>query len=229
MRRIGNRLAALGAIAMTTALLPFTAHAAEEQVAIETSVMTQDVSVYVAKTGGEVMQHIQNAQKLAATTTDLSGAERETGKALALVHSVEHVSPTNRLRQAIAGLLHRHRTGKAKSDDVLPVMGVLNEVTQVQGVDVADVKTALERAKGHLAQGAQVEAEADLEEAYNGVGYLEIDLPIQATRARLVAARVALSQGDKANANAALSDAINHTKTWTAMAQSAAEEADVEN
>jgi hypothetical protein len=222
-----RRLTALGAIALTAALTPGAAGAAEEEVVIGMSAMTQEVRTYVGKTGGEVMKHIQEAQKLTATTSDLSGAARETEKALALVHSAESASPTLKLREEIAGLLHHHRTKKAKADDVLPVMGVLNEISEVKGVDVADVRTSLERAKGKLAEGATVEAEADLVEAYQGVGYLEIDLPLQATEARLIAARVALAQRDTGNANAALADAINHTKTWTAMAESAEVEADV--
>jgi hypothetical protein len=230
MRSIGIRLGVAGTIALAAAWLPQLAIAAQEQTVVDMDAVSQDVRTYVAKVGGEVMQHIQAAQKLTATSTDLSGAELETGKALALLESIHHVNPKQRLRQAIGDVLHRHRSGKAKpkADDLVPVFGVLNEVSQVQGVDVADVKTSLEKAKGKLQSGSTVEAEADLVEAYNGVGYLEIDLPLKKTEERLVAARLALSQGDKANANAALSDAITHTKTWTAMAQSTAVEADVE-
>jgi hypothetical protein len=227
MRSIGSRLAALATIGLVASVLPRAGLAAQEMVVTDVDALSQDVRVYVAKTGGEVMKHIQEAQRLTATTTDLTGAYREAGKALALVHSVEQASPTHKLHHAIGELLHKHRTGTAKPDDYLPVMGVLNDVKEIQGVDVAAVKTSLERAKGKLQSGAKVEAEADLVDAYEGVGYLEFDLPVKATEARLVAARIALLQNDKNNANAALSDAINNTKTWTAMAQGEAVEADV--
>lgn len=99
----------------------------------------------------------------------------------------------------------------------------------VIGMDVTrqEIRTSLERVKGKLSQGATVESEADLVEAYQGVGHLVIDLPLQATEVRLTAARVALAQRDTGNANAALADAINHTDTWTATAETTEVEADV--
>jgi len=214
------RLPVLGAIALAIAFAPGATTAAEEVSVIDVDVLQQDVRAYVARTGGEVMTQIEEAQKLAATTTDVAGAMRHTQQALALVQGVEGASPTARLRQEIGELLHHHRLGKAKADSVLPVEAVLNEVSQVRGIDVAAVRTSVGRAKGALEKGDKVEAEAALVEAYQGVGYLEIDLPLQATEARLTAARVALGQRDLANANAALSDAINHTKIWTAMVES---------
>ena len=192
------------------------------------SALDQDVRLYVAKTGTEVMKHIGAAQKDTATTTDLAAAQRETGKALALLRGVEKASPTQRLHAAIADLLHRTRTKKAKPEDMMEVFGVLNEVTEVRGIGVADTKTALDRAKGKLEKGATVEAEADLIEADQSVGYLELDLPVQETEARLHRALVALAEGDKGTANGALADALTHTRTWTAMAQGTAVEADVE-
>lgn len=209
--------------------LPQAVQAAQEQAVIAVSALDQDVRLYVAKTGTEVMKHIGEAQKLTATTTDLTGARREAGKALGLLRSVQKVSPTHRLHDAIAELRHRTRTKKAKPEDFLPVFGVLNEVTQIQGIGVADVKTSLERAKGKVEKGSTVEAEADLIDADEAVGYLEIDVPVEETEARLNRAIVALAQGDKGTANGALADALTHTKTWTAMAKGEAVEADVED
>lgn len=219
MRSTIPRLPALGAIALAIALAPGAVTAAEEVAVLDVDVLQQDVRAYVARTGGEVMKHIEEAQKLAATTTDVAGATRHTQQALALVQGAENASPTARLRQAIGELLHHHRLGKAKADGVLPVEAVLNEVSQVRGIDVAAVRTSVGRAKSALEKGDSVEAEAALVEAYQGVGYLEIDLPLQATEARLTAARVALGERDLANANGALSDALNHTRTWTAMVE----------
>lgn len=229
MRSPARIVPTLALAAWVLGALPHAAFAAQEQEVVAVSALDQDVRLYIAKTGSEVMKHIGEAQKLTATTSDLAAAQRETGKALALLRSVEKASPTHRLHDAIAGLRHRTRTKKAKADDVIPVFGVADEVMQVEGVGVADVKTSLESAKGKLAKGSTVEAEADLIEADESVGYLEIDLPVQETEVRLSRALVALARGDKGTANAALAEALTHTKTWTAMAKGEAVEADVED
>ncbi len=228
MRSHFARLAAGSAVGLALSLLPHAVRAADETVVTDVAALSQEVRTYIAKTGGEVMKEIAEAQKLTAGTTDIPGALRHTDKALALLHSVKAASPTESLREKIGGLLHHHRRGKAKAEQFVPVEGVLNEVSQIQGMDVADVETSLGKAKTSHAGGDKVQAEADLIDAYEGVGYLEIDLPLEATEARLTAARYALGRRDIANANAALAAAITHTKTWTAMAQGETVEAGVE-
>lgn len=202
---------------------------AEQQDIIAVSAMSQDVRAYYDKTGQAILGHIANAQKAMATSTDFATAEVETGKALALLDSLDHASPSSRFHAAMAKLLHKHQAKAAKPADVVEVMGVLNDVKQMQGVEVADTHTKLENVKGKLEKEPTVDAAADLIEATDDVGYLEIDLPIQETKARLLRARVAESQKDAANANAALSDAMTHTKDWTAAVHAGAVEADVEN
>jgi hypothetical protein len=206
-------VAAVGLVALWLGLA---SHArADETDIIAIDALSQDVRVMVGKTGHEVYDLIAEAQKLTATTTDVPGARRKVDRALVVLSAVEEASPTHRLHAAIGRLLHRHRTGKAKPEDYTAVYGVLDEVSSFQGIDVATVRGALDRAKGK----SGVEAEAELAEADAAVGYLEMDLPVQQTRERLVAARFALSTRDMGNANGALDDAMTHTRTWTEMAE----------
>jgi hypothetical protein len=221
MRSMRVSLTALGLGILVSGLA-----SAEQQDVIAVSALNQDVRVAYDETGQAIMDHIAKAQAAMATSTDFALAEIETGKALALLGSLEHQSPTNRFHDAIAGLLHRHRAKQAKPEDFVPVMGVLNDVEQLDGVEVEDTHAKLERVKGKLEKEPTVDAEADLIDATDDVGYLEIDLPIQETKTRLISARLAESQRDAPNANAALSDALNHTKTWTATVQASLGEID---
>ena len=199
---------------------------AEQQTTVAVSAMSQDVRTVYDKTGQEIMDHIANAQKAMATSSDFATAERETGMALALLGTLEHASPTARYHDAMAALLHKHRAKQAKAEDVVPVVGVLNDVKQLDGVAVEDTHTKLERVKGRLEKEQSADAEADLFDATDDVGYLEIDLPIQETKTRLIRARIAESQHDAPNANASLSEAMTHTKTWTTSVHTSLVEAD---
>jgi hypothetical protein len=227
MRSIWIGFAAAGVAALT--LAPGMARAAQEQDIIAMSAESQEVREYTFKTGSEIAANIEAAQKTMATTTGeeaLHSALGHVTRALVLVESVQQVSPTQSFRQKLGDLFHRHRTKKAKSTDVIPVVGVLDDVKQVNAVGVENVKTKLERVKGKLETEATPESEADLIDASDDVGYLEIDLPVQKTKTLLMEAREAIMGGDRANANAALADALRNAKTWTASAHMEAVEAD---
>ncbi len=226
MRSIWIGFAAAGLAALVSTA---PAGAKETQDIIAMSAMSQDVRVYVAKTGGEVVSHIEKAQKLAATSTDFTAAAVEVSKALTLLESVAATSPHQSFKQKVGDLLHRHRAKKAKPEDMIPVEGVLNDIKQVNGAEVADVSTKLERVKGKLEDVSTVDSEADLMDASESIGYLEIDLPVQATKTRLMRAHIALLSKDGAEANGALTEALESTKKWTAMAQVTAVEAGEES
>ena len=206
------------------------AGAKETQDVIEMSAMSQDVKEYTFKTGSEIAANIETAQKAMATTTnDFQVALVAVDKAIALVNSVQQASPTESFRQKLGDLFHRHRVKQAKSTDVIPVEGVLDDIKQVNAAGVENVNTKLERVKGKLEQVSTPESEADLIDASDDVGYLEIDLPVQQTKTLLMEAHAAILKRDAPNANAALSDALTHTKKWTATAHVEGVEADVEN
>lgn len=224
MRAIGVSLAALGLGILVSGVA-----LAEQQDVIAVSALRQDVRVAYDQTGQAIMDHIAKAQGAMAGSTDFALAQIETGKALALLGSLEHKSPTNRYHDAIAGLLHRHRAKQAKPEDVVAVMGVLDDVKQLDGVEVADTHAKLERVKGKLEKEPTVDAEADVIDATDDVGYLEIDLPIQETKTRLIRARLAESERDAPDANAALSDALDHTKAWTKTVHVSLAETDAGN
>ena len=227
MRSIWIGFAAAGVAALVIA--PGIARAAQEQDIIAMSAVSQDVREYVFKTGSEIATNIEAAQKKMATTTGeaaLHDALGEVSEALVLINSVQQASPTESFRQKLGDLFHRHRTKKAKSTDVIPVVGVLDDIKQINAAGVENVNTKLERVKGKLETVATPESEADLIDASDDVGYLEIDLPVQKTKTLLMEARAAIVAGNRANANAALADALRNTKTWTASAHMEAVEAD---
>jgi len=217
MRSFWTGLAAAGMAALVIA--PGMAGAKQEQDIIAMSAMSQDVKEYTFKTGSEIAANIETAQKAMATTTnDFHVALIAVDKAIVLVNSVQQASPTESFRQKLGDLFHRHRVKKAKSTDVIPVEGVLNDVKQVNAAGVENVNTKLERVKGKLESVSTPESEAELIDASDDIGYLEIDLPVQQTKTLLMEAHAAIQNQDAANANAALSDALNHTKKWTASA-----------
>ncbi len=215
MRSIGKAIAAVAAAVLLSGAAPGTA-LAEQQTIIGVEAMSQDVRVGFDKTGQAIMDHIAAAQKLMAGSTDFVGAQRETAKALALLKSLKHESPTQRFHDEMSKLLHHNRAKKAKAEDYVPVMGVLDDVKQLSGVEVEDTHDKLTKLKGKVQATPTVDAEADLIDATDDIGYLEIDLPIQETETRLVRALIAESQKDAPNANASLSEAMKHTKEWTA-------------
>lgn len=139
------------------------------------------------------------------------------------------MSPATRIHDAIDALLHKTHNKKAKPEDLLPVIGVLDEVGDVKGLGVEEARVSLNKAKEKLGKGMTVEAEADIIEASATVGYLQIDLPIHETKVRLMRAIVALGQNDMGNANGALDDALKHSKSFIAIASGTAVEEDVEN
>jgi len=217
-------IAACTALAASIGLAPIAAFAKERQEVVAVSAMSQDVRVMTAKTGQEIMDHIAAAQKAMADSTDFTTALHETGKALALLRSVEHASPTARYHDAVGGLLHRHRAKQATGEDYVPVIGVLDDVKQLDGVEVEDVSKKLAGAKGKTE--TKIDAEADLIDASDDVGYLEIDLPVQETKTRLLRARTAEWKNDAPAANASLKEAMEHTRIWTAQLHAEAVEAD---
>lgn len=224
MRSFWIGFAAAGMAALTIAPV---ATAKQEQDIIAMSSMTQTVKDYSFKTGTEIATQIEIAQKAMATKTDdFQPALKAVDKAIALVNSVAAASPPESFRQKLGDLFHRHRTKQAKSTDVIPVSGILNDVKQVNAAGVEDVNTKLERVKGKLEQVSTPESEADLIDASDDIGYLEIDLPVQQTKTLLMEAHAAILKRDAANANAALSDALTRTKMWTAKAHAEGVEAD---
>jgi len=230
MRRVEFTVAALAALSLFGAASPRAASAAQEMMFADTNTLTAEQKVFVSKRGSEVVSHIESALKL-TKTSDRSGAQRETGKALAILGSINHVSVATRIHDAIDELLHKTHAKTAKSSDLLPVIGVLDEAKDVKGIGVEEARVSLNRAKDKLDKGATVEAEADIEEASLTLGYLQIDLPIHETKVRLERAMYNLTQNppNMPNANAALNDALKHAKTFTAMASGKAMEEGVEN
>jgi hypothetical protein len=223
--RIGFAVAGLAALVSSAPV-----GAKETQDIIAMSAMSQDVKEYTFKTGAEIATNIEIAQKAMATTTnDFHVALVAVTKAILLVNSVQQASPTENFRQKLGDLFHRHRVKKAKSTDVIPVEGVLDDIKQVNAAGVENVDTKLERVKGKLEQVSTPESEADLIDVSDDVGYLEIDLPVQQTKTLLMEARAAIQNQDAANANAALSDALTHTKKWSATAHASGVEAGEES
>ena len=148
---------------------------------------------------------------MATTTDDFQVALKAVDKAIALVNSVAAASPTESFRQKLGDLFHRHRTKQAKSTDVIPVSGILNDIKQVNAAGVENVNTKLERVKGKLEQVSTPESEADLIDASDDVGYLEIDLPVQQTKTLLMEAHAAiLNEGRGQRQRGALGRADAH-------------------
>lgn len=233
MRRIRFPFSTLGAVALVAGLAASqVATAAQVTAIVGMDVLTADQKVTINKKGADVVTHIEAAikQASAAGSTAAIEARREAGKALAILRGVEHVSPAARIHDAFEALMHKSH-GKAKPEDLQPVISVMDEVGEVKGLGVEEARVNIGKAKANLAKGATVEAEADVVEADVSVGYLEVDLPIHETKVRLMRAMTDLTgpTPNMANAKAALNDALKHAKTFTAIASGVAVEADAQN
>ncbi len=234
MRRIRLAFSTLGAIALVAGVVASQAATAAQVTAIVgMDVLTADQKVTINAKGKEVVDHITAAQKEAsgAGTGAAIAAQREAGKALAILRGVENVSPAARIHDAFEDLMHKSHGKKAKPEDLLPVINVMDEVGEVKGLGIEQARVSIGKAKENLAKGMTTEAEADIIEADSTVGYLEIDLPIHETKVRLMRAisDLARTQPEMANAKAALVDALKHAKTFTAIASGVAVEADAGN
>ena len=234
MRRIRLAVSGLSAFALVAGMTAtLAASAAQVTAIVDVDVLTADQKTTINTKGAEVVTHIEAAMKQASATGSTAAieAQREAGKALAILRGIENVSPAARIHDAIQDLMHKSQGKKAKPEDLLPVISVMDEVGEVKGLGVEQARVSLGKAKENLAKGATVEAEADIVEADVSVGYLEIDLPIHATKDRLMRAISALTgaQPDMPNAKAALTDALKHSKTFVAIASGTAVEEDVEN
>ena len=233
MRRIRFTLSTLGAIALAAGIAASQAATAAQVTAIvDVDVLTADQKTTINKKGADVVTHIEAAikQASAAGSTAAIDARREAGKALATLRGVKNISPAARIHDAFEDLMHKTH-GKVKPEDLQPVISVMDEVGEVKGLGVEEARVNIGKAKANLAKGATTEAEADIVDADVAVGYLEIDLPIHETEVRLMRAMTDLTgpSPNMANAKAALTDALKHAKTFTAIASGAAVEDDVQN
>lgn len=231
MRRIRLAVSGLSAFALVAGMTAtLAASAAQVTAIVDVDVLTADQKTTINTKGAEVVTHIEAAMKQAsaAGSTAAIEAQREAGKALAILRGIENVSPAARIHDAIQDLMHKSHGKKAKPEDLLPVISVMDEVGEVKGLGVEQARVSLGKAKENLAKGATVEAEADIVEADVAVGYLEVDLPIHATEDRLMRAisDLARTTPDMASAKAALADALKHAKTFTAIASGVAVEED---
>jgi len=189
---------------------------AEEEVAfMSMGELTHEHREMVSTSGAEVLTLIASAHEK-INAYKWSRATRDVGKARAILLKVRELSPAVRMKDQLSSAQQKAQASKATGDDLLPVYAELDAL-KYQEEDVA-VRAHLDRAKGHLAKGAQVEAAEELHGAAWAIHYLEIDLPIQETLSRLDRALLLLHRKDRIGARAALRDAERHVVVTQALA-----------
>ncbi len=227
MQRIKLAISGLSAFALVAGMTATLAASAGQVTAIvSVDVLTADQKTTISTKGADVVEHITKAQKQAsaAGSTAAIEAQREAGKALAILRGIENISPAARIHDAFEDLIHKTHGKKVTPEDLLPVLSVMDEVGEVKGLGVEQARVSIGKAKANLAKGMTTEAEADIVEADVTVGYLEIDLPIHATKDRLMLAISNLvgATPNLPDARAALTDALKHAKTFTSIASGVA-------
>jgi len=113
----------------------------------------------------------------AANSTDWGRARREAAKARTFVRLARHQSPAARLADAIDGVRKGLKKDKKVSADALtPIYAELDDYSEL--VATADVRTAVEKAKGHASKGHLEETDVALGEAWDSITYVEVDVPL---------------------------------------------------
>lgn len=157
--------------------------------------------------GADVLTSI-GAARGALSRRDAIAARRHVMHARYLLGDLAKVSPSVRLHDNIDDALHELAAGN--DPDLLPIYEELDAVVEIK--ELAEVRTHVDKAKGALGGGERSTVEAALVEASAAVVYMEIDLPIHETYARLSRAHMQIRSRNYASADASLREAEEHVQ-----------------
>lgn len=214
-----HRFVASGCAVACLLAVPVSALGEETDEFMSMDTLKQEDRTTISRSGTEIIQQIEAARGDIAAKRWVS-ARRNVSHARAIVSSLRSVSPAVSIQDKIARFF---QDGSNDPDSLLPIYTELDGISDTDVV--ADVRANLDKAKQHLAAGDREAAGAELIEASSRVSYLEVDLPIESTYSRLNRAFMQLWSRDKPSADATLREALDHVRTFVAVASSAEDEA----
>lgn len=216
------RLAHVGPV-LALALGVSGSKAAEEDDLVAADTLTTEQLTFVSQSGKEIVQHLEKARK-ELDRSNFTRARWETGKARAILGRVREKSPSLSLHDRIATALKELRSGaKPKRETLLPIYAEL-DVTE-NTMDVADVRSYVDKARAGVDGGDVEVAEDNLLEASARVQYTEIDLPIEETYHGLSRALIQMQNKQPMAAKVTLSDAEKHIQGFIVIASDSIEDA----
>lgn len=182
---------------------------------------TEDLTA-VSRSGTEIVGYIDEA-RASLDRGDWIKARYQTAKARSLLAPLRDKSPSLRLRDRIAAALDGVRSGsKPSPDDLLPIYAELDAVSEADYAD--DVRAWVDKARAGAKKGDVEVVEDSLVQASAQIRYLEIDLPIEETHARLSRALMVIDRKDLSVAKQALREAEEHIQTFVGIASTASAE-----
>jgi hypothetical protein len=206
-------IAAILAIALAS---PFFADEMET-IAFEKLSHAQRTTISTA--GAAAIQGIVEA-RVSLESKDGAGARRALGGAAEQLRRIRDHSPSAGLSDSVSGLHTRLVKGEGGDPgDLAPIYTRLDAYQEVAGVGVAEeVRAPLNGAKGSLSAGQHEEAAALLVQASESIRYVEIDLPVKETLARVDRARTQVGSNDFLGADGNLREAQGSLQTFGEMA-----------
>jgi tetratricopeptide (TPR) repeat protein len=170
----------------------------------------------IAEAGNLALSSLAEA-RAALAVNQIDRARRDTERAIRALQLVRSTSPSVRLEDGIGALHDQLVRGEGGNpEDLVPIYGDLEEYSSIN--EAADVREQLDRARGHLGAGKFEEAAAALEEAREDIDYVEIDLPVKETLAKLDRALSEMRGKEWLTAGATLQEASNEVTPFASVA-----------
>lgn len=195
--------AAFAACTLAVPLVPLV-HAAtvEESVSVQPAhPLTPKERAVISSAGLKVLQHVTEARARLARK-DPKGAEKELNQAEKLLDIIQATVPTTLVKDRIVVAKKdlAYQDSRTVQPDLIPLYSTLEEV-----VDFMPLKT-IKPAEGTQAKAKQPEGNpVKAEEQTDAIlKYMEVDLPLQATRHWVSAAKASLADGKADEADKSL-------------------------
>ena len=176
----------------------------------------------ISQAGGLVLLGIEDA-RVDLEKNQYHRAQREAVKARGLLLLIRAASPAARLDDGLsAARAVVVSDAGGNPDDLVPIYSRLEAYERIDAA--ADVRTWVDKSKGSLAAGQKEEAVAALEKASASIRYVEIDLPVKETLAKLDRVIRNMKGKDYLAAAADLEGAEKNLKVFAEMASIQVEE-----
>ncbi len=208
-RSAGDLLALLTAAALVHALPASADEEANSAGAAVTAhrALSASHQAMVSRISAAVVQSIARARAEIARG-NASGARYELGKARKLLQAIRDTSPAARIGDQIAAAREALRAGAASDPGLVSIYEQLDSYERV--ATDKQTRVLIDQARNQIAAGDPDGAEETLETASGGLVYLEIDIPLAQTDAKLTRALAAIDESDLAAAGADLAAAQQH-------------------
>lgn len=186
---------------------------------IEFEKLSHEQRTTISNAGVAAMQGIADARR-SLERKDGGAARQALGKAAAELRSIRQASPSANLADGVSDLHDQLVEGEGGNpEDLAPLYTRLDAYQAIAGVGAAEeVRSSLDGAKGSLAAGNPEEAAVLLESVRDTIRYVEIDVPVKETLARVDRSITQIGNDDYLGAQANLRESLGSLQTFGDMA-----------